>query len=442
MALRLAPPQDIVLSLQRDQSYTRQLSNEFQDVMEEIIGGMHATNMEPEISTLSEFVYYWGTTLSRHQTLGEEYAMILPANQVTLTALQHRRHLSSSMGRPISSDAEKVLVIRPLSPLYRYMLCILRCAGTYLHRREHLGWSSLHRSLQSLSQQHGSQTSVVDRGHEDQVYIRPFRRFAILMLAWRKKCSNFLLLCRNLVAKGLLLCARYAGNIEESILSQFLTLDRLVGLWLRHFFGVDPSSAVNRLQVLWQPVSTFYETMPWKDIFWIIAQLNLVLFYLRGQYPDWYLRLLGVVYVKPAILPGRQRYNYRIIGYLLLMKLCILAVSSLDSSLRNLQSIVRGDFDVQESPRSCNRTLSDMNIPVPTAHNTGETEQHSRETTQQSESRPCSLCLSRRSYPTATQCGHVFCWNCVARWVKEHPICPVCRAPCEPQDLLRVVNYE
>lgn len=51
----------------------------------------------------------------------------------------------------------------------------------------------------------------------------------------------------------------------------------------------------------------------------------------------------------------------------------------------------------------------------------------------------CSICLDPVKNPVITQCGHLYCWSCLYRWLNtQHTTCPVCKAGVSRENVIPI----
>ncbi|CAJ1362522.1 unnamed protein product, partial [Effrenium voratum] len=149
----------------------------------------------------------------------------------------------------------------------------------------------------------------------------------------------------------------------------------------------------------------------------LLLRLHLALFYLFGRFRHLPERLLGLRALSLAERPYRS-FSYRPLGVLLLAQVLGQALAKLQRrSAAADSSGLLGAAAVRSACGPAPKLRLARGSPL------------------------CNICFCPAEHVTATSCGHLFCWDCIASWCAIKASCPLCRASCPPQKLLPLLHY-
>ncbi|KAK5990463.1 Peroxisome biogenesis factor 10 [Cladobotryum mycophilum] len=193
--------------------------------------------------------------------------------------------------------------------------------------------------------------------------------------------------------------------------------------------------------------------------------ITLALFYFNGTYYELTKRLLSLRYVFTRTVPDTpDRGGYELLGILLVVQIGVQGylhirdtLSAVAASQRERAAFHSAGGDVSldhDNSYSANSDLlmSDLggrgpqtskvdiaattHTPVSSIPRFHLENDNTMGYIKGSQQRKCTLCLEDMKDPAATQCGHVFCWECIGDWVREKPECPLCRREAMVQHIL------
>ncbi|KAI9904628.1 hypothetical protein N3K66_001157 [Trichothecium roseum] len=370
---------DVIRSHQKDAYFTGHLANTLTDLHRRLLGARSAHASGPELRAAASLLYFGLTTLPGNRTLGEEYCDLVQVESG-----------GGRGGRLPSLPRRAAYVVGSI--LVPYL------AGRALPRLRTRLRALLDRRLATLRAENSSSN---DEGGKDRTATRQYR------------------------------------------LLQYLSAN----------------------------LSQLTSASPWHAA-------TLAAFYFSGTYYELAKRLLSLRYVFSREVPDTpDRAGYELLGVLLAVQLAVQAYlhvrSTLLSSSGGSSSAQReeragfrgGTVDVSlshDNSYSDNNTLlmsggagagagggsssqdSKLNLSAathtpPTAGNTPRFDLSDAKLMgyiRGDQQRKCTLCLEELKDPAATQCGHVFCWECIGDWVREKPECPLCRRDALAQHIL------
>jgi len=184
----------------------------------------------------------------------------------------------------------------------------------------------------------------------------------------------------------------------------------------------------------------------------VLCELNLAVFYLHGRYYDVARRVLGVPHVSSVLEnPHSRPPSYSLLGVLILIRL----VYRLMAFIREARKAMASSNGASQSTSTANN-INEMYIGDKSVSEILNAQESDSAPTEESEqltvldiasispqvraSRICTLCLEERRDTCATECGHLFDWDCIYSWGREKSECPLCRQALDLTKLLPIYN--
>ncbi|RAL15631.1 ubiquitin-protein ligase peroxin 10 [Aspergillus homomorphus CBS 101889] len=167
-----------------------------------------------------------------------------------------------------------------------------------------------------------------------------------------------------------------------------------------------------------------------------IYAVSIATFYFTGAYYHLSKRFWGLRYIfTKKINENEQRVGYEVLGVLLVLQIAVQGVlhikkvaAGLKHEGQNIQSEVAGAGGQGDAVITSIENPSSLPLlPASRARYDFAEDSNAVPWIPAGQQRKCTLCLELFKDPSATTCGHVFCWTCVRDWVREKPECPLCR---------------